>query len=122
MATEPPPPLPPPYVDRSIFLTKARLRVRIVTVTDDPWSCDVTTTPAEEPQQGDELRRDQAELWVIYEQLNLKASRGLMGAAADLLTRVLDRHLIRAERAERMRRLDAPPPQAPPANRSRPQP
>lgn len=114
MATEPLPPLPPPYVDRGIFLTQARLRVHIVTADDDPWSCDVTTTPAEEPQPGDELRRDQAELWVIYEQLILKAPRGLMGAAADLLTRAFDRRLIRAERTERMRRLDAPPPESPP--------
>jgi hypothetical protein len=103
------PPMPPPYVNRTIFLSKAGLRVHIETAPDDPWAYDVTHIPAERQLFDDEVRRDQAELWRIYEELKAVKPRGLRGTLADVLTRGLDRRLIRVERTERMRRIDAPP-------------
>ena len=68
---------------------------------------------AEDARELEALIASDAEAKAIYEQLNLKEPRGLRGAAADILSGLLERHLVRAERTERMPYLNAPPPEAP---------
>jgi hypothetical protein len=106
----PPGPDTPEPVDRTIFLTRAKLRVHIKTPPDDPWAYDVTHIPADKAERGDETCRNQAELWRILTALKAVEERTTMGWLASFITQPLDRLLVRTERTERLRRTDAPPP------------